>query len=99
MNPGIMAVIIVVLMLAAQRRRVIFFSAVVLNGNEGGSMDMSVLKSYVGRKVRIRSIDSNMSQEEGFIENILDSWIVLKDKKGREKLIKAQYIAKIDIIA
>ncbi len=99
MNPGIMAVIIVVLMLAAQRRRAVFFIAAVLNRRQGGNMDMSVLKSYVGRKVRIRSIDSNMSYEEGFIENILDSWIVLKDKKGREKLIKAQYIAKIDIIA
>ena len=85
MNISIFIAIFLVLMIsAARKRRLMILMAMRKFGRK--IMDMSVLKSYIGKKVRIRYIDSGMSQEEGFIEDIRDVWIVLKDKKQREKL-------------
>ncbi len=97
MNISIFIAIFLVLMIsAARKRRLMILMAMRKFGRK--IMDMSVLKSYIGKKVRIRYIDSGMSQEEGFIEDIRDVWIVLKDKKQREKLIKSEFIVKIDIL-
>ncbi len=100
MNPGALAAIIVVMIITAQNnRRRRLLAALIINKEKGVSMDMTMIQSLVGRKIKVRCIDSALSPEIGTVEQVEGSWIRLKDLKGREKILKAEYIAKIDILS
>ncbi|HHF52310.1 MAG TPA: hypothetical protein ENL46_06480 [Candidatus Aminicenantes bacterium] len=100
MNPGAFAAIITILIIIAQnKRRTRLLAAVIMNKEKGVYMDMKMIQSLLGRKVKVRCIDSTLSPEVGTVEQVEGSWILLKDIKGREKILKAEYIAKIDILS
>jgi|MTBAKSStandDraft_2_1061841.scaffolds.fasta_scaffold02340_18 hypothetical protein len=100
MNPGAFAAIIIVLIITAQNnRRRRLLAALIINKEKGVSMDMNMIHSLQGRKIKVRCIDSTLSPEIGIVEQVEGSWIRLKDLKGREKILKAEYIAKIDILS
>jgi ferredoxin-fold anticodon binding domain-containing protein len=99
MNPGAFAAIFIVLIVTAQNNRRRRLLAVLRHAIvKGVSMDMKMIQNLLGKKIKARCIDSALSPEIGTVEQVEGSWILLKDPKGREKILKAEYIAKIEIL-
>ena len=100
MNPGIVGAF-VALIIAIQKRRTHMRLLYIYNKikMKGWTLDMKMIQNLLGKRVKIRCIDSSQGVQKGIVEQTDENWILLKDSKGKEKIIKADYIAQIDILS